>query len=82
MQGFTDVVNHINSELENSRIIIRGTMLDVIHLNIIKIDEDDLPRHCREQFSDIKGYMVDALEALKYASHSITLLNSYYNPKG
>lgn len=81
MNGYTDFVDDLNIELEDSRIIIRRMIVDVIKLNLSKIDEDDLPHHCSEHFADIKGYMVDALEALKYASHSIALLNSYYSAK-
>lgn len=81
MKGFTDFVDDLNVELEHSRIIIRRTFMDAINLNLIKIDEDDLPHHCREEFDAINCYLVDALEALKYATHSITLLNRYYKSK-
>ena len=81
MKVFTDCVDGLNVELENSRIIIRRMIVDASSLELIKIDEDDLPHHCSEQFADIRDHMVDALEALKYASNSIVLLNNYYKSK-
>lgn len=81
MKGFTDFVDDLKIGLEDSRIIIRRTFMDAINLKLIKIDEDDLPHHCRGEFDAINCYLVDALEALKYATHSITLLNRYYKSK-